>query len=105
MSAINLEPGPVLAQEGPSHWLVDITGLLLAAMLTATSFWAANTSVLSAPEIPLNRSRCHGITDHQRSPHENSEQEVDAISTKPRRFPDYCPVASPYADRTLRDAQ
>jgi cytochrome o ubiquinol oxidase operon protein cyoD len=44
---------PVLAQEGPSHWLVYTIGLVLAVILTATSFWAANTSLLWAPGIPL----------------------------------------------------
>ena len=44
---------PVLAQEGPSHWLVYTTGLVLALILTATSFWVANTTVLWAPGIPL----------------------------------------------------
>jgi cytochrome o ubiquinol oxidase operon protein cyoD len=57
MSEIQHDPAlheaPVLAQEGPSSWLVYTTGLVLALILTATSFWAANTSVLWAPGIPL----------------------------------------------------
>jgi cytochrome o ubiquinol oxidase subunit IV len=32
--------------------LIYTTGLVLAVILTATSFWAANTSVLWAPGIP-----------------------------------------------------
>jgi len=47
-----LHQAPVLAQEGPS-WLVYTTGLVLALILTATSFWVANTTVLWAPGIPL----------------------------------------------------
>ena len=53
MSATHHEPTPVLAQEGPSHWLIYTTGLVLAVLLTATSFWAANTSLLWAPGVPL----------------------------------------------------
>jgi cytochrome o ubiquinol oxidase operon protein cyoD len=53
MSETYVEATPVLAQEGPSHWLVYTTGLLLAVILTATSFWAANTSLLWASGIPL----------------------------------------------------
>jgi cytochrome o ubiquinol oxidase operon protein cyoD len=37
----------------PSGLLVYTTGLLLAVILTATSFWAANTSLLWAPGVPL----------------------------------------------------
>ena len=48
-----LYTAPVLAQEGPSSWLVYTTGLVLALILTAVSFWAANTTVLWAPGIPL----------------------------------------------------
>jgi cytochrome o ubiquinol oxidase operon protein cyoD len=48
-----LHEAPVLAQEGPSSWLVYTTGLVLALILTATSFWVANTTVLWAPGIPL----------------------------------------------------
>src|SRR6201984_2910471 len=53
MSETYFEATPVLAQEGPSHWLVYTIGLLLAVILTATSFWVANTSLLWAPGIPL----------------------------------------------------
>ena len=48
-----LHEAPVLAQEGPSSWLVYTTGLVLALILTAASFWVANTTVLWAPGIPL----------------------------------------------------
>ena len=44
---------PVLAKEGPSGVLVYTTGLFLAVILTATSFWAANTSLLWAPGVGL----------------------------------------------------
>jgi cytochrome o ubiquinol oxidase operon protein cyoD len=37
----------------PSGVLVYTMGLFLAVILTATSFWAANTSLLWAPGIPL----------------------------------------------------
>jgi cytochrome o ubiquinol oxidase operon protein cyoD len=37
----------------PPGLLIYTTGLALAAILTATSFWAANTSVLWAPGVPL----------------------------------------------------
>ena len=41
-------------QDGaPSGLLVYTIGLALAVTLTATSFWAANTSLLWAPGIPL----------------------------------------------------
>ena len=36
-----------------SGTLVYTTGLLLAVILTATSFWVANTSLLWTPGIPL----------------------------------------------------
>lgn len=36
-----------------SELLVYSTGLVLAVILTATSFWVANTSLLWAPGIPL----------------------------------------------------
>jgi cytochrome o ubiquinol oxidase operon protein cyoD len=39
--------------EAASGLLVYTTGLGLAVVLTATSFWAANTSLLWAPGIPL----------------------------------------------------
>jgi cytochrome o ubiquinol oxidase operon protein cyoD len=37
----------------PSELLVYTTGLFLAVLLTATSFWVANTSVLWGPGVPL----------------------------------------------------
>ena len=37
----------------PSGLLIYTVGLLLAVILTATSFWAANTSLLWAPGVPL----------------------------------------------------
>jgi len=37
----------------PSGLLIYTVGLLLAIILTATSFWAANTSLLWAPGVPL----------------------------------------------------
>jgi cytochrome o ubiquinol oxidase operon protein cyoD len=37
----------------PSGVLVYTIGLILAVILTATSFWAANSSLLWAPGIPL----------------------------------------------------
>ena len=36
-----------------SEVLVYTTGLFLAALLTATSFWVANTSLLWGPGVPL----------------------------------------------------
>jgi cytochrome o ubiquinol oxidase operon protein cyoD len=39
--------------EAPSGFLVYTIGLLLAVLLTATSFWAANTTLLWAPGVPL----------------------------------------------------
>lgn len=39
--------------ETMSGILIYTTGLVLAVILTATSFWAANTSMLWAPGIPL----------------------------------------------------
>lgn len=45
---------PLSAEEGTSSGvLVYTTGLLLALILTATSFWVANTSLLWAPGIAL----------------------------------------------------
>jgi cytochrome o ubiquinol oxidase subunit IV len=47
---------PILAdrEEGtPAGALVYTTGLMLAVVLTATSFWVANTSLLWAPGISL----------------------------------------------------
>jgi cytochrome o ubiquinol oxidase subunit IV len=51
-------PGDELTSTGMesgtlSGVLVYTTGLLLALILTATSFWAANTSLLWAPGVPL----------------------------------------------------
>ena len=40
-------------EDKPSGVLVYTIGLLLAVILTATSFWVANTSLLWAPGIPL----------------------------------------------------
>jgi cytochrome o ubiquinol oxidase subunit IV len=37
----------------PSGVLIYAVGLFLAVILTATSFWAANTSLLWAPGVPL----------------------------------------------------
>jgi cytochrome o ubiquinol oxidase operon protein cyoD len=47
---------PILAdrEEGmPAGLIVYTIGLMLAAVLTATSFWVANTSLLWAAGIPL----------------------------------------------------
>ena len=45
---------PTVAEEGkPSGVLVYTIGLLLAVILTATSFWVANTSLLWAPGVHL----------------------------------------------------
>jgi cytochrome o ubiquinol oxidase operon protein cyoD len=47
---------PILAdrEEGtPAGVLVYTIGLVLAVILTATSFWVANTSLLWGPGIPL----------------------------------------------------
>ncbi len=47
---------PILAdrEEGtPAGVLVYTIGLVLAVLLTATSFWVANTSLLWPPGIPL----------------------------------------------------
>jgi cytochrome o ubiquinol oxidase subunit IV len=40
----------------PSDALIYTIGLVLAVVLTATSFWAANTSLLWAPGVPLGLS-------------------------------------------------
>jgi len=53
MSELHYQPAPVLAQEGPSHWIIYTTGLVLATILTATSFWVANSTLLWTPGIPL----------------------------------------------------
>ena len=47
---------PILAEieeTASSGLLVYTTGFVLAVILTATSFWVANTSLLWAPGIPL----------------------------------------------------
>jgi cytochrome o ubiquinol oxidase subunit IV len=46
----NLSKAPNVA---PSSALIYTMGLLLAVILTVTSFWAANTSLLWAPGISL----------------------------------------------------
>ena len=46
--------GPIQIQAAtPPGVLIYTTGFVLAVILTATSFWAANTSVLWAPGVPL----------------------------------------------------
>jgi len=45
---------PTVAEEGKSSGVLVYTiGLLLAVILTATSFWVANTSVLWGPGVHL----------------------------------------------------
>ena len=45
---------PTVTEEGKSSGLIVYTiGLLLAVILTATSFWVANTSLLWAPGVHL----------------------------------------------------
>ena len=39
--------------QAPSGMLIYTIGLFLAVILTATSFWAANTSLLWGPGVPL----------------------------------------------------
>jgi cytochrome o ubiquinol oxidase operon protein cyoD len=46
------QPIPAAEQVTSSDFLVYTFGLLLALLLTATSFWVANTSVLWAPGVP-----------------------------------------------------
>ena len=43
---------PASEQRSSSGLLVYTIGLLLAAILTATSFWVANTSTIWAPGVP-----------------------------------------------------
>jgi cytochrome o ubiquinol oxidase subunit IV len=43
---------PVTVQVAFSGFVVYTIGLLLAVILTVTSFWAANTSVLWTPGVP-----------------------------------------------------
>jgi cytochrome o ubiquinol oxidase operon protein cyoD len=40
-------------RRNPSGLLIYTIGMFLAVILTATSFWAANTSLLWAPGVPL----------------------------------------------------
>ena len=49
------DPHPLAEAQtaAPSGLLIYTTGLLLAVLLTATSFWVANTSLLWAPGIAL----------------------------------------------------
>jgi cytochrome o ubiquinol oxidase operon protein cyoD len=48
------DPTSVEAQERtPSGFLIYTIGLTLAVILTATSFWVANTSTLWTPAVPL----------------------------------------------------
>jgi cytochrome o ubiquinol oxidase subunit IV len=42
-----------MRRAAPSGVLLYTIGLLLAVILTVTSFWAANTSLLWAPGVPL----------------------------------------------------
>jgi cytochrome o ubiquinol oxidase operon protein cyoD len=44
---------PQTQNRAPSGLLIYTIGLFLAVILTATSFWAANTSLLWAPGVPL----------------------------------------------------
>src|ERR1700742_1739867 len=55
---IDLAPGdvskPAIAHfDPPAGVLVYTVGLFLAVILTATSFWVANTSLLWAPGVPI----------------------------------------------------
>ena len=43
---------PASEQEASSGFLVYTIGLLLAVILTVTSFWVANTSAIWAPGVP-----------------------------------------------------
>jgi cytochrome o ubiquinol oxidase subunit IV len=47
------DTSPFAQRRAPSGLLVYTVGLFLAVILTATSFWAANTSLLWAPGVPL----------------------------------------------------
>ena len=44
---------PQTQTRAPSGLLIYTIGLFLAVILTATSFWVANTSLLWAPGVPL----------------------------------------------------
>jgi cytochrome o ubiquinol oxidase subunit IV len=46
-------PGDTPAPSEPSGIVIYTTGLFLAVLLTATSFWVANTSLLWGPGVPL----------------------------------------------------
>ena len=46
-------PGDTSSPSEPSGVLVYTTGLVLAVVLTATSFWVANTSLLWGPGVAL----------------------------------------------------
>jgi cytochrome o ubiquinol oxidase subunit IV len=47
---------PAAHAAAPSDAVIYTIGLFLAVVLTATSFWAANTSLLWAPGVPLGLS-------------------------------------------------
>ena len=47
------KPGPAEVQFEPSGFLIYTTGLFLAVVLTATSFWVANTSLLWGPGVAI----------------------------------------------------
>jgi cytochrome o ubiquinol oxidase operon protein cyoD len=49
----DISPPAELAQRKPSRVGIYTIGLGLAVVLTATSFWVANTSLLWGPGIPL----------------------------------------------------
>ncbi|HTR07034.1 MAG TPA: cytochrome o ubiquinol oxidase subunit IV [Paraburkholderia sp.] len=46
-------PSPEVQPTAPAGVLIYTIGLLLAVVLTATSFWVANTSLLWGPGVPL----------------------------------------------------
>jgi cytochrome o ubiquinol oxidase subunit IV len=46
-------PGDAAAPSEPSGVLVYTTGFFLAVLLTATSFWVANTSLLWGPGVAI----------------------------------------------------
>jgi cytochrome o ubiquinol oxidase operon protein cyoD len=50
---IDSAPGDTSAPREPASILVYTSGLLLAVLLTATSFWVANTSLLWGPGVAL----------------------------------------------------
>jgi cytochrome o ubiquinol oxidase operon protein cyoD len=63
MTAIRLDraPGDALSSAAPhaaapSDAVIYTIGLALAVVLTATSFWVANTSLLWGPGVPLGLS-------------------------------------------------